>query len=448
MNVSLAVSLASLSAKEREAVLSDLTEAELADLEYDWQFWGRPNQLAPTGNWLTWLVLAGRGFGKTRCGSEWVRSIACGPSPLARGTHARIAIVAETAADARDVLVEGDSGILSVHPADFRPLYEPSKRRLTWPNGAVATLYNAVEPDQLRGPQHDAAFCDELAKWRYARETWDQLQFGLRLGAAPKQVITTTPRPIPVLKEILNSPSTVTTKGSTFDNADNLAPSFLTQVVAKYEGTRLGRQELNAEILDDLPGALWTRDAIDRNRLREFPDLHRVVVAVDPSGTKGQSDDGDEIGIVIAGKGVDGRAYVLADRTCKLSPDGWGRRAVDAYHGRWSQTPDKVKADRVVAERNFGGAMVEHVIKTIEATIPYKEVTASRGKVARAEPVAALYEQGRVAHVGSMPELEDQMCLIAPDGYAGEGSPDRADALVWALTELMLDGSTFTLAHI
>ncbi|TPM39745.1 ATP-binding protein [Mesorhizobium sp. B2-3-4] len=417
-------------------------------MEYDWQFWGRPNQLAPVGDWLTWLVLAGRGFGKTRCGSEWVRSIACGATPLSRGTHGRIAIVAETAADARDVLVEGDSGILSVHPADFRPLYEPSKRRLTWPNGAVATLYNAVEPDQLRGPQHDAAFCDELAKWRYARETWDQLQFGLRLGNAPKQVITTTPRPIPVLKEILNSPSTVVTKGSTFENADNLAPSFLTQVVAKYEGTRLGRQELNAEILDDLPGALWTRDAIDKNRVRDFPDLQRVVVAVDPSGTKGQSDDGDEIGIVVAGKGVDGRAYVLADRTCKLSPDGWGRRSVDAYHGRWSRTPDKVKADRVVAERNFGGAMVEHVIKTIDPTIPYKEVTASRGKVARAEPVAALYEQGRVSHVGSMPELEDQMCLIAPEGYVGEGSPDRADALVWALTELMLDGTTFTLANI
>jgi phage terminase large subunit-like protein len=440
VNESLAELLASLNASEREAILADLTEAELDALEYDWRFWGRPNQIPPDGDWLTWLVLAGRGFGKTRCGSEWVRSIACGPTPLAQGSHHRIAIVAETAADARDVLVEGDSGILSVHPRDFRPQYEPSKRRLTWPNGAVATLYNAVEPDQLRGPQHDAAFCDELAKWRYARETWDQLQFGLRLGVSPRQIITTTPRPIPVLKEILKSPTTVTTRGSTFDNAVNLAPSFLTQVVAKYEGTRLGRQELNAEILDDLPGALWTREAIDRTRLRQAPEMQRIVVAVDPSGTKGESDEGDEIGIAIAGKGIDGRGYVLADRTCKLSPDGWGRRAVAAYR--------EFEADRIIAERNFGGAMVEHVIRTIDHNVAYKEVTASRGKVARAEPVAALYEQGRISHVGSFAELEDQMCQIDASGYIGEGSPDRADALVWALTELMVDGSTYTLHNI
>lgn len=339
-------------------------------------------------------------------------------------------MVAETAADARDVLVEGDSGILSVHPKDFRPLYEPSKRRLTWPNGAIATLYNAVEPDQLRGPQHDAAFCDELAKWRYARETWDQLQFGLRLGDGPKQIITTTPRPIPVLKEILATPTTIVTKGSTFDNAANLAPSFLTQIVGKYEGTRLGRQELNAEILDDLPGALWTREMIDAGRLKQAPEMQRIVVAVDPSGTGGESDDGDSIGIVVAGKGIDGRAYVLADRTCKLSPDGWGRRAVAAYA--------EFRADRIIAERNFGGAMVQHVIKTVDPSASYKEVTASRGKVARAEPVAALYEQGRVSHIGSFSELEDQMCQIDPSGFIGEGSPDRADALVWALTELML----------
>lgn len=440
VSVSLAASLASLSEQQRAAILADLSDREIVELEYDWRFWARPNQLAPAGEWLTWLVLAGRGFGKTRCGSEWVRSIATGKTPLAPGSHNRIAIVAETAADARDVLVEGDSGILSVHPADFRPNYEPSKRRLTWPNGAVATLYNAVEPDQLRGPQHDAAFCDELAKWRYARETWDQLQFGLRLGAKPRQVITTTPRPIPVLKEILASSTTVPTRGSTFENAANLAPSFLTQIVGRYEGTRLGRQELNAEILDDLPGALWSRDDIDARRLTTAPELQRVVVAVDPSGTKGASDDGDDIGIVVAGKGIDGRGYVLADRTCKLSPDGWGRRAVAAYQ--------EFRADRIVAERNFGGAMVEHVIRTIDPRVSYKEVTASRGKVARAEPVAALYEQKRVSHVGSMPELEDQMCQIDVSGYVGEGSPDRADALVWALTELMVDGSTYTLANV
>lgn len=376
-------------------------------------------------------MLAGRGFGKTRCGSEWVRSVACGQTPLAPGTHRRIAIVAETAADARDVMVEGESGILSVHPPDFRPLYEPSKRRLTWPNGAVATLYNAVEPDQLRGPQHDAAVCDELAKWRYARETWDQLQFGLRLGT-PRQVVTTTPRPIPVLKDLVNAPNTVVTRGSTFDNRANLAPAFLAEVQRRYEGTRLGRQELNAEILDDLPGALWTRDVIDQARVRQAPEMQRIVVAVDPSGTGGESDDGDSIGIVVAGKGIDGRAYVLADRTCKLSPDGWGRRAVNAYR--------EFAADRIIAERNFGGAMVQHVIKTVDPSASYKEVTASRGKVARAEPVAALYEQGRVSHIGSFPELEDQMCQIDPSGFIGEGSPDRVDALVWALTELLVEG--------
>lgn len=431
-------------------MLASLTDDECESLIHDWRFLARPNQIAPDGEWQNWLVLAGRGFGKTRCGAEWARE-------QVKAGASRLGLIAPTASDARDVMVEGESGILAVCWAGDktvsgdllgRPSYEPSKRRLTWANGAIATLFSAEEPERLRGPQHDVLWCDELAAWKYLRETWDMAMFGLRLGDRPRTCITTTPKPLPLIKEIAKDARTVITKGSTFDNAGNLAPTFLKAIRDKYEGTRLGRQELNAEILDDLPGALWTRDQIDKNRVRDFPDLQRVVVAVDPSGTKGQSDDGDEIGIVVAGKGIDGRAYVLADRTCKLSPDGWGRRAVDAYHGRWSQTPDKVKADRIVAERNFGGAMVEHVIKTIEPTVPYKEVTASRGKVARAEPVAALYEQGRVSHVGSMPELEDQMCLIAPEGYVGEGSPDRADALVWALTELMLDGTTFTLAHI
>lgn len=426
----MAESLASLPETQRKKILSDLTDREAVDLEYDWSFWGRPKQFAPTGNWLTWLVLAGRGFGKTRAGSEWVRSIACGNTPLEAGTHRRIAVIAETAADARDVLVEGESGLLAVHPVDFRPHYEPSKRRVTWPNGAVATLYNAVEPDQLRGPQHDAALCDELAKWRYARETWDMLQFGLRLGETPRQMVTTTPRPIGLLRELVKADSTVVTRGSTFENAGNLARQFLTSIRQKYEGTRLGRQELNAELLDDLPGALWTRPMFDDHRVKDKPDLQRVVVAIDPSGTSG-NDGGDDIGIVVAGKGVDGRGYILADYSCNLSPDGWGRRAVNAYHEH--------SADRLIAERNFGGAMVEHVIRTIDRSVSYKDVTASRGKAVRAEPVAALYEQGRVSHVGSFADLEDQLCLMGPDGYCGEGSPDRADALVWALTELFLD---------
>ena len=411
---------------DRERLLAGIDPREL---EYDWRFWARANQLAPDGDWLTWMILAGRGFGKTRTGAEWVRQMVCGSTPLSKGGYGRVAIVAETSADARDVMVEGDSGILGVHPKDFRPLYEPSKRRLTWPNGAVGTLYNATEPDQLRGPQHDLAWADELAKWAYARESWDQLQFGLRLGDHPRVCITTTPRPIPLLKEILSDPRTVTTKGATMDNSANLAASFMEQITAKYAGTRLGRQELEAEILDDVPGALWTRKMLDDQRVKDAPEMSRVVVAIDPSGTDG-NDEGDEIGIVAAGRGVDGRGYVLGDYTCKLSPDGWARRAITAYYQH--------EADRVVAERNFGGAMVRAVIRSADGGVPFKEVTASRGKAARAEPVSALYEQGRVSHIGSLPLLEDEMCLMTASGYMGERSPNRVDALVWALTEVML----------
>ena len=431
MNASLAESLASLPEAERAAVLAELTDDEAEALEFDWKFWGRPKQFLPQGDWLTWLILAGRGFGKTRTGAEALRELVCGSTPLASGGYGRIAVIAETAADARDVLVEGESGILKCHPRAFRPHYEPSKRRLTWPNGAVATLYNAVEPDQLRGPQHDLALCDELAKWRYAQETWDQLQFGLRLGDKPRQIVTTTPRPIPIIKKLIAAQSTVLTRGSTTENRSNLAPSFISTVIARYEGTRLGRQELDAEILDDVPGALWTRAMFDDHRVKDMPDLQRVVVAIDPSGTGGEGDTGDSIGIVAAGRGYDGRGYVLADRSCKLSPAGWGRRAVDAYH--------EFKADRIVAERNFGGAMVQHVIRTADRNVSYKEVVASRGKAVRAEPVAALYEQGRISHIGSFADLEDQACSMKSDGYLGEGSPDRLDALVWAMTELMLN---------
>lgn len=427
-------SLASLPPLQRQAVLASLSEKECQDLIHDWRFFARHNQIAPDGNWQTWLVLAGRGFGKTRTGAEWVRE------QIKQG-KGRIALIAPTASDARDVMVEGESGLLAVCWAGDksangdmlgRPSYEPSKRRVTWANGAVATLFSAEEPERLRGPQHEAMWCDELAAWKYLRETWDMAMFGLRLGNDPRTIITTTPKPLPLIKEIMKDQTTVVTKGSTFDNSGNLAPKFLKTIKDKYEGSRLGRQELEAEILDDLPGALWSRSEIDEHRVASAPELQRVVVAIDPSGTKGASDDGDSIGIVAAGLGVDGRAYVLADRTCKLSPAGWGKRAVQAYY--------EFEADRVVAERNFGGAMVQHVVSTTDSKVAYKEVTASRGKVARAEPVAALYEQGKVSHVGSLPDLEDQMCQIAPEGYVGEGSPDRADALVWAITELMLGG--------
>jgi phage terminase large subunit-like protein len=427
--------LSSLTAEKREAILKSFSNRELAGLEYDWRFWGRPEQFLPPGNWLTWLLLAGRGAGKTRSAAEAIRELVCGRTPLSAGKHSRIALVAETAADARDVMVEGDSGLLAVHPSHFRPLYEPSKRRLTWPNGAIATLYNATEPDQLRGPQHSLAYCDELAKWALAEQTWDMLQFGMRIGDRPQQIIATTPRPIAVLKRIMAQPGTVITRGTTFDNRANLAPTFFSQVVARYAGTRLGRQELNAEILDEIVGALWTRAIIDTAREpRAVPDMQRVVVAVDPSGASGDDESADSIGIVVAGLGIDGRGYILADRTCKLSPAGWGRRAVSAYH--------EFKADRIVAERNFGGAMVEHVIRTADPNVAFAEVTASRGKVVRAEPVAALYEQGRISHIGDLAELEDQMCQMATDGYLGEGSPDRLDAMVWAITDLMLAPST------
>jgi len=338
-----------------------------------------------------------------------------------------IALVAETQKDLEEVMV---ARLLSIYPDSQRPEVRFKPVRIIWPSGAIALGYNGTEPDQLRGPEFDTAWVDELAKYRYARETWDMLQFTMRKGDDPRVFITTTPRPIPVIRELVKRPSTVVTRGSTFDNAANLPLQFLSTLKEQYDGTRLGRQELYAEILDDLPNSLWNRDKIDQARIKVAPEMKRIVVAIDPSGTKGASDDGDSIGIIIAGKGIDGRGYILADRTCKLSPDGWGRRAVRAYF--------EFNADRIVAEKNFGGAMVEHVIRTIDRSVSYKEVTASRGKILRAEPIAALYEQGMVSHVGPLQELEDQLCLMLPDGYSGEGSPDRADALVWALTELMI----------
>lgn len=398
---------------------------------HDWPFWARPQQLAPPGNWSTWLILAGRGFGKTRTGAEWVRSIVCGTTPLGRGKYGRIALIAETAADGRDVIVEGESGLLSVHSKYFRPTYEPSKRRLTWPNGAIGTLFNGTEPDQLRGPQFDAAWSDELAKYRYAQETWDMLQFGMRLGDDPRQCVTTTPRPIPIIKTLMKDPTTIVTSGSTYDNKANLAPKYIKTIISKYEGTRLGRQELSAEILDDAPGALWTRAKLDETRRKKtdkLPDMQRVVVAIDPAASEGTEDGQAETGIVVAGIGTDGRGYVLDDVSCRQTPNGWARAAVAAY--------DLYSADAIVAEVNQGGAMVEQTIRSVRPQISYIPVRASRGKVTRAEPVAALYEQGRVSHVGAFPTLEDQMVLFTPLGITGGTTADRTDALVWALTEL------------
>jgi len=419
---SLASRLAALPADERRKLLAELSDEEAEALLYDWRFWARPKQLPPEGQWRVWLILAGRGFGKTRTGAEWVRE------QVERHGRRRIAIVGRTAADVRDVMVEGESGILSISPPWFRPVYEPSKRRLTWPNGAIATLYSADEPDLLRGPQHDAAWADELAAWRRP-EAWDNLMFGLRLGPDPRVVVTTTPRPVKLIRDLLKDPTTVVTRGSTYENAANLAPAFLEQIISRYEGTRLGRQELYGEVLDDVPGALWQRKRIDELRVSEAPELVRVVVAIDPAVTN--EEGSDETGIVVAGRGVDGHAYVLADKSCRMSPDGWARRAVKAFYDH--------EADRIIGEVNNGGDLVETVIRTVDPKVPYKAVRASRGKSVRAEPVAALYEQGKVHHVGTFDHLEDQLCQITPDGYQGSGSPDRADALVWALTELMLE---------
>lgn len=417
------------SSPDRPEILAGLTDAQVSELLDDWRFWARPEQIAPDGDWLTWVINAGRGFGKTRAGSEWVRE-------QVNAGRQRIALIGETYKDLVEVMVYGDSGIASVFPDHQKPKIVANPNvQITFHTGAVALGYNATQPDQLRGPQFDAAWADELAKWKKARETWDMLQFGLRLGERPQVLVTTTPRPIPVLREIMARKTTVVTTGSTFDNAANLASSFIQEIRDRYEGTRLGRQELFAEVLDDLPGALWTRGMFEDHRVKVAPEMQRIVVAVDPSGTAGESDDGDSIGIVVAGKGVDGRAYVLADRTCKLSPGGWGRRAVAAYH--------EFGADRIVAERNFGGDMVPYTIRTVDPDVPVKVVTASRGKVMRAEPIAALYEQGRVSHLGGLESLEDQCCLIGPDGYIGEGSPDRVDAMVWALTELMLGNQDY-----
>lgn len=423
-SVSLLDSLLSLSPEARARFLAEASDDDLRFLLYDWRgTWARAKQLAPAGDWRTWLVLAGRGFGKTRTGVEWVREKA--------EAHPgwRIALVGRTAADVRDVIVEGESGLLAVSPPWARPDYEPSKRRITWPNGTIATTYSADEPDLLRGPQHHAALADELAAWKRVEDTWSNLMFGLRLGTNPQAVVTTTPRPLRLLRELRAADSTVVTAGSTYENRGNLARPFLEEIVTKYEGTRLGRQELQGELLEDVPGALWTRKRIDELRVKAAPLLRRVVVAIDPAVTSGE--DSDETGIVAVGKAEDGQIYVLADETCRESPLGWATRAIMLFK--------RLRADRLVAEVNNGGDLVEATLRSVDKSLPYTAVRASRGKRSRAEPIAALYEQGRVHHVGAFDALEDQMCMFTPDGF--DGSPDHVDALVWGATELV-DGTS------
>jgi phage terminase large subunit-like protein len=390
----------------------------------EWPQWARLNQLPPNGDkWRRWLILGGRGSGKTRSGAEWVRAIAHGEWG-ARAKH--IAIIAPTHAEARLVMIEGQSGLLSVHGADERPLYESSKRTITWANGSKAQVFSAEDYDGLRGPQFDAAWCDELAKWKHADDAWNMLQFALRLGENPVAVITTTPRPIPLLKRLILDKGTITTRATTFANSGNLAKPFLEEIVARYGGTRLGRQELNGELITDDPNALFQREVIEQHRLRDHPELKRIVVAVDPPAGFGKTNNA--CGIVCVGLGVDGRAYVLDDASVQgARPAKWAAKIVALFHSR--------RADRVVAEVNQGGAMVEQVLRQVDEDLPIRAVHATRGKKARAEPVAALYEQGRVSHVGTFAELEDEMCNAIGEGGK---SPDRLDALVWAVSELML----------
>lgn len=422
--------LATLPQAKRAGVLQSLTPAELEVLGNDplgpceWPFWARPNQLAPPGSWTTWLILAGRGFGKTRSVVEFVQA------EVEAGRAKRIGIAGATAGDVRDVLVEGISGFLAVSREWNRPVYEPAKSRLTWPNGARARLYSADTPDRFRGPGIDLFVADELAAWRYP-EAWDQAMLSLRVGKHPRAVIATTPRPTDIIRGLLKreGQDVAVSRGSTYDNKANLAAPFLAQVVRQYEGTRLGRQELDGEVLDDNPGALWQRAQFDEPglRIKSAPELVRVVVAVDPAVSA--NEDSDETGIVVAGVDSAGFAYVLEDGTLSgATPNEWAKQVVALYRAH--------SADRVIGEVNNGGDLVEANVRTVEPNLPFTQVRATRGKAVRAEPIAALYEQKRVRHVGVLAKLEDQMCTWDP-GFAGK-SPDRVDALVWALTELML----------
>lgn len=404
-------------------------------LPYIFEFWALEHQLPPEGDWRTWVIMGGRGAGKTRAGAEWVRSEVEGSRPTDPGRSRRVALVGETLDQVRDVMIFGDSGILACSPPDRRPKWEASRKRLVWPNGAIAQVFSAHEPESLRGPQFDAAWVDELAKWKKAEDAWDMLQFSLRLGQTPRQVVTTTPRNVSVLKRILDNDTSVVTRAPTEANRAFLADSFLDEVRRRYAGTRLGRQELDGDLLEDAEGAMWTQSMLNKLQLEKLPELDRIVVALDPPVT-GHANS-DECGIMVVGARISGppqdwTAYVLEDASVQgVSPQGWAQAALDAM--------ERNGADRLVAEVNQGGDMVETVVRQIDPLVPFRAVRASRGKIARAEPVAALYEQGRVRHVRGLGKLEDQMCQMTTQGYEGRGSPDRVDALVWALQELLIE---------
>lgn len=428
--------LESLTAAERKSLALNLNQQELAALNFKWELFARPKQMPPPGDWDGWLILGGRGGGKTRTGAEWVRSL------VESKQAGRIALIGETSADGKGVMVDGESGILNICPPWNKPKFTSSsskgRPKLEWPNGAIATLYDAREPDQLRGPQHDAAWVDELAKFRYAQEVYDQMTFGLRLGKKPRWLATTTPRPIPLILKLVKDKHVVVTRYSSHDNLTFLSKSFQHNVIDRYYGTRLGRQEIDAEILEDIPGALWSRKNLDANRvgMADVPKLLRVAVAVDPAITSG--DSSAETGIVGGGVCEKGHGYLLEDASIKGSPDQWARRAVSIYR--------KIEADHIVAEANQGGEMVERCIRAVDPSVPITLVRATRGKYVRAEPVSALYEQDRVSHVGTFADLEDQMVGFTPERAATRVAGellDRVDAAVWLWTDLF---QTMTLA--
>jgi phage terminase large subunit-like protein len=420
----------------QERFLAELSEAELIALPWMFEFWALPHQLPPEGDdWRTWVILGGRGAGKTRAGAEWVRSMVEGDRPTDPGRARRVALVGETIDQVREVMVFGESGIMACTPPDRTPAWEATRKRLVWPNGAMAQLYSAHDPDGLRGPQFDAAWVDELAKWKRAEEAWAMLQFALRLGDHPQQVVTTTPQNVKVLRELLSASSTVVTTAPTEANRAHLSASFLSEVYGRYAGTRLGRQELEGRLVEDVEGAYWTSAMLEAARVERLPELDRIVVAVDPPVT-GHSRS-DECGIVVAGAVMQGapkdwRAVVLEDASVRgASPREWAEAAVAAWHRHGAAT--------LVAEVNQGGDLVGDLIRQIDPTVRVRTARARLNKAARAEPVVALYEQGRVGHVRGLAELEEQMCRMTVTGYRGPGSPDRVDALVWALTELMVE---------
>ena len=406
--------------------VQNLTKEQAIKKLFDWrsELNARPNQIAPDGNWTTWLILAGRGFGKTRTGAEWIRE------RVESGLSKRIALIGKTPADVRDVMIEGESGLLNISPPYNMPTYEPSKRRLTWDNGAIAQTFSSYEPDQLRGSQFDTAWADEMASWEYPEETWDNLMFALRLGEKPQVCVTTTPKPLQLLINLRDAKTTVLTKGTSYDNRENLNQQFFDSILSKYKNTRLGMQEIYAEILEESDNAMWKREWLDEGRLEVGPgDLERVVVAIDPAVTSKKTSD--ETGIIVAGKDSEGKFYVLNDSSARYTPSAWSEKAIMLFN--------QYECDKIIAEVNNGGQLVEHTLRTQSENVPYKSVHASRGKRTRAEPIASLYEQGKVHHVGNLERLENQLCNW--EANSGDPSPDRLDALVWALSELSGSGN-------